>query len=207
MVSTNTNTPQSKSTIFSTLKDCPWKPQTRSSSQISHLKWFSVLCFIVIKMRVNFYKSVLSSALAWMLRKTFLIPKSDTNVFMCCKVAKPWPTLATPWTVAAQAPRSISQARILEQVAISFYRGSFQPRDGTWVSCITGQILYHLSHQGKPHVFFYFFCGLITSFFFLKCILVWSSNLTTQHHLLKKKDSSFICLNKFSADSLGFPGS
>ena len=77
-----------------------------------------------------------------------------------------------PWTVAAQAPRRISQARILEQVDISFYRGSFQPRDGTWVSCITGQILYHLSHQGKPHVFFYFFCGLITSFFFLKCILV-----------------------------------
>ena len=31
----------------------------------------------------------------------------------------------------------ISQARILEQVAISFSRGSSQPRDGTCVSCVS----------------------------------------------------------------------
>ena len=40
----------------------------------------------------------------------------------------------------------IFQARILEWVAISFSRGSFQPRDWThisWVSCIGRQILYH----------------------------------------------------------------
>ena len=30
----------------------------------------------------------------------------------------------------------ISQARILEGVAISFFRGSSRPGDGTWVSCI-----------------------------------------------------------------------
>ena len=33
----------------------------------------------------------------------------------------------------------ILQARILEWVAIPFYRGSSQPRDGTWVSCIAGR--------------------------------------------------------------------
>ena len=33
----------------------------------------------------------------------------------------------------------ISQARILEQVAISFSRGSFPPRDRTHVSCIAGR--------------------------------------------------------------------
>ena len=32
----------------------------------------------------------------------------------------------------------ILQARILEWVAISFSRGSSQPRDGSWVSCIAG---------------------------------------------------------------------
>ena len=37
----------------------------------------------------------------------------------------------------------ISQARILEWVAISFSRGSSQPRDFTHVSCIGRQILYH----------------------------------------------------------------
>ena len=140
MVSTNINTPQSKSTIFSTLKDHPWRPQIKSSSQISHLKWFSVLCFFVIKMRVNFYKSVfLLFCFGLNAKENFLMPKSDKNVFMCCKPAKPWPTLVTPWTVAAQPPRRIFQARILERVAISFYRGSLQPRNQTQFSCTAGR--------------------------------------------------------------------
>ena len=37
----------------------------------------------------------------------------------------------------------ISQARILEWVAISFSRGSSQPRNQTHVSCMSRQILYH----------------------------------------------------------------
>ena len=40
----------------------------------------------------------------------------------------------------------ISQARILEQVAISFSRGSFQPKDRTHISCvycIVRRVLYH----------------------------------------------------------------
>ena len=35
--------------------------------------------------------------------------------------------------------QGISQARILEWVAISFPRGSSQPRDWTWVTCIAGR--------------------------------------------------------------------
>ena len=52
---------------------------------------------------------------------------------------------ATPWTVTPQAPLSMGlfQARILEWVAISISRGSSQPRDRTWVSCIDRRILYH----------------------------------------------------------------
>ena len=40
-----------------------------------------------------------------------------------------------------KAPLSmgILQARILEWVVIPFSRGSFQPRDRTWVSCIAGR--------------------------------------------------------------------
>ena len=37
----------------------------------------------------------------------------------------------------------ILQARLLEWGAISSSRGSSQPRDQTWVSCIWKQILYH----------------------------------------------------------------
>ena len=46
----------------------------------------------------------------------------------------------TLWTVAHQPPPSMGfQARILEWVAISFSRESFQPRDQTQVSCIAGR--------------------------------------------------------------------
>jgi len=46
-------------------------------------------------------------------------------------VAKSCPTLATTWTVACHIPLSmgILQGRLLEWVAISFSRGSSQPRD------------------------------------------------------------------------------
>ena len=47
----------------------------------------------------------------------------------------------------------VFQERILEQVAISFSRGSSQPWDWTHISCVSciGRwVLYQLSHQGKP---------------------------------------------------------
>ena len=47
----------------------------------------------------------------------------------------------------------IMQARILEWAAISFSRGSSQPRDQTWVFCIASRFSYHLNHQGSPYCF------------------------------------------------------
>ena len=47
----------------------------------------------------------------------------------------------------------ISQARILKWVATSFSRGSSQPRDRTFISCIGRWIFLPLSHQGSPHEF------------------------------------------------------
>ena len=63
----------------------------------------------------------------------------------CHLVAKSCPTLVTPRTAAHQAPLSmgIFQARILEWVAISYFRGSSQHRDWTCISCIGRRILYH----------------------------------------------------------------
>ena len=60
----------------------------------------------------------------------------------------------TPWTLARQAPLSmrILQARILDCVAMSFSRGSSQPRDWTHVSqvsCVGRQVLYP-EPPGKP---------------------------------------------------------
>ena len=46
-------------------------------------------------------------------------------------------------TQLGSSVHGISQARILEWVAISFSWGSSQPKDWTCVSCISRQILYH----------------------------------------------------------------
>ena len=48
----------------------------------------------------------------------------------------------------------IFQARILEQVAISYSRESSEPSDRTgisWVSCIGGWIVYQFHHLGSLH--------------------------------------------------------
>jgi len=63
---------------------------------------------------------------------------------------------AAPQTLACQVPLSVGffQARILEWVAISFSRGSSQPRDWTpvsWFSCIGRQILYYCATCAYPY--------------------------------------------------------
>ena len=60
------------------------------------------------------------------------------------------PTLFDPvdWSLSGSSVHGILQASILEWVAISFSRGSSQPRDRTWVSRLAGS-LYCLSHQGS----------------------------------------------------------
>ena len=68
----------------------------------------------------------------------------DPSVCVCvCVLIAQWClTLCDPMDQSppGSSVHGILQARILEWVAISFYRGSSQSRDGTWVSCITGRL-------------------------------------------------------------------
>ena len=67
------------------------------------------------------------------------------------------PTLCDPmnYSPAGSSVHGISQARILQWVAISISRVYSWPRDQAWVSCIADsilpcrRILYWLSHQGS----------------------------------------------------------
>ena len=54
----------------------------------------------------------------------------------------------SPQSLPCSSIHGIFQARVLEWVAISFSRGSSQPRDRTQVSHIVSKTLYRLSHQG-----------------------------------------------------------
>ena len=66
-------------------------------------------------------------------------------------ITKPCPTVCDPTDhrPPGSSLHEISQARILERVAISFSRGSSQSRDWTWVSCFAGR-LFTSEPPGKP---------------------------------------------------------
>ena len=91
---------------------------------------------------------------------------------------------ATQWTVACQAPLSmgIFQARILEWVVMPSSRGSSQPRDRTYVSCIAGwcftvwatreaAVLFHLSQMFYIKIFLLFYT-----------LLLWNSHLVREQN-------------------------
>ena len=58
-----------------------------------------------------------------------------------CMCARSCPTLCNPMDcrIPGSSLHGILQAKILEWVAFSFSRRSSQPRDRTWVSCMTGR--------------------------------------------------------------------
>ena len=61
-----------------------------------------------------------------------------------CEVAQSCPTLYNPMGyLPGSSVHEIFQARVLEWVAISFSRGSSQPRNWTHISCIFRCILWH----------------------------------------------------------------
>ena len=67
-------------------------------------------------------------------------------VCVCAQLLSCVQLFAIPWgNLPGSSVHGILQARILEWVAISYSRGSSQPRDQTHVSCASGigrQILY-----------------------------------------------------------------
>ena len=82
----------------------------------------------------------------------WVIQSNGNQVLLHC--AQSCPTLWDPvhHTLLDFSVRGISQARILEWVAISFSKESSRPRDQTWLSCVSctnRRILYLLSHLGS----------------------------------------------------------
>ena len=81
----------------------------------------------------------------------------------CQRVGHDWASclvlsdsLATPWTVSHGTDSSvhgISQARILEWVAISFSMGYSWPRDWICLSCMAGGF-FTTESPGKPYVLY-----------------------------------------------------
>ena len=76
-----------------------------------------------------------------------------TEVPVLCSVTQSCPTLCNSMdhSPPGSSVLGMSQARMLEWVAMPSSRGSSQPRDQTLDSCIADRfLLYCLSHQGSP---------------------------------------------------------
>ena len=88
-----------------------------------------------------FFLSFAIGAIAWVSECVCLL----SHVWLFCE-----PVDFSPPGCSAHG---IFQVRILEWVAISFFRGSTQIRHQTGVSCVSciaRWVLYQLSHQGSP---------------------------------------------------------
>ena len=69
----------------------------------------------------------------------YYTPPSKLASPLCVLVAQSCLTLSMDCSPPGSSVHEIFQARILERVAISFSRGSSQPRDRTRVSCTAGR--------------------------------------------------------------------
>ena len=97
--------------------------------------------------------------------------------------------------------RGIFQARILELIAISFSKGSFEPRDWSHVCCIGRQILYHWASGFMPQREFliYLFCFVFLLFIFFSFIFISWRLITLQYcssfcHTLTWISHGFTCV-------------
>ena len=115
-------------------------------------------CFPPSKARVAFWKTHPNSYTSDIVPLGFAPPCFFSRLIsgsMCicvCVCAQSCPTLrnSTDCSLPGSSVCGISQARILEWVAISSSRRASRPRDQTHASYTGRWVLYQLSHPGKP---------------------------------------------------------
>ena len=92
-------------------------------------------------------------AVVWICHGLFNSLSRSTWLLLVCSVAQSCPTLCDPGDCSppGSSVHGISQARILEWLAISSSRGSSWSRDWTHVSCIGQRILYHWTFWESMH--------------------------------------------------------
>ena len=128
------------------------------SFQVSPLSIHSVL-FIGHLLREGCY--VPTSKIASPHVILWLLPLDSYNFFFfflhACSVAKSCPTLCDflDYSSPGSSVHEISKGRLLDRVAISFYRESSRPRDWNHVFCIVRWVLYHWATREALMLFVY----------------------------------------------------
>ena len=92
-------------------------------------------------------------------------------------VTKSCLTLATPWTVARQAPLSMGFSRQEYWSGVPFRSPEDRPNPGTEPGLLNGrQILYRLNYEGSPHiVFVYALVNILCPYIFVcECVCAYT---------------------------------
>ena len=92
--------------------------------------------------------------------------------YACVLVSQSCLTLCDPMDCSppGSSDHGILQVRTLEWIVIPFSRGSFQPRDQTLVSCISGRFFTIL--QGTYHTYIYIYIYIYMYIYVCMCIYV-----------------------------------
>ena len=98
-------------------------------SLVGELRSYKLRCTAKKQIKMNFLPS--------------LLPLHSQHIVYYCLVMKWCQTISMDCSPPASSVHRISQARILEWVAVSFSRGSSPARNQTHIFCIGRQILYH----------------------------------------------------------------
>ena len=112
----------------------------RSYENFQYLLTITINFLIILKCEKESRQAV-----PWALWQSWWLALRIYFLHITCLDAQPCPTLGNPMDCNPQdsSVHGISQARILEWVAISFSRGSSWSRDWSNISCIGRGILYH----------------------------------------------------------------
>ena len=120
------------------LSATPWIAARQASLSITNTR---------SPLRLTFIESVMPSSHLIFCRPLLLLPPIPPSIrvfynesTLCMNVPHLWP-MDCSWP--CNSVHWISQARLLEWIAISYSRGSSQPGSWTCVSCTGSQILYH----------------------------------------------------------------
>jgi len=116
-------------------------------SQFGKWKWCIFHCF--------YYLKTFPQLLVWSL-KLLVIHFSVliSSLFISKEVSASYSVMSNSlwpmdYSLSGFSVHGILQARILAWVAIPFSRGSFPPRDQTWVSCNAGRFYVYPMHESE----------------------------------------------------------
>ena len=104
-----------------------------------------------------------------------------------CSVTQSCLTLCDPMDCSLPGPsvHGVFQTRMLEWVAISYSRGSSQPRDRGPVSCIGRQIIYHcVTWEATIKCFFFHLLVSPLESYWVAELLIRASKFKCWHHFL-----------------------